>query len=106
MPKDKNIYTDPKNEDLRIRAAKGMAGQLEEPPTVKALRERIYTQAQEIDSLRTLCAVLYTGPALDTDEGELQDKREHPFINFRTDSPETIRQKIIERADKHNQSSN
>lgn len=84
--------------DLQVRAAKGMAGQLEESPTVTKLREKIAEQEKEIESLRHLCGALYAGPALYLDDGEIQDNRDTPFIDFLRDPPEEIRQKIITRA--------
>lgn len=46
-------------------------------------------------------ALAYCGWALYTDDGELQDNRELPQIDFARDSAADIRRKIRERAEKH-----
>jgi hypothetical protein len=70
----------------------------EESPTVARLREGIEERNKEILHLRILAAGLYAGPDLYMDDGEIQDNREHPYIDFLRDEPEVIREKIIERA--------
>lgn len=47
--------------------------------------------------LRTLVAVLFSGPRLYSDDGELQDNAAHPFIDFLRDSPGEIQNKIVHR---------
>lgn len=48
--------------------------------------------------LRSLLAVHYGWPGLYMDDGELQDKRMQPFIDFKRDSVAQIESKIRERA--------
>lgn len=52
---------------------------------------------RENSELRSLLAVAYTGAALYCDDGELQDNRMLPAIDFKRDDPETIRQKMYRR---------
>jgi hypothetical protein len=54
--------------------------------------------SEQSDAWREGWARAYAGSDLYTDDGELQDSRMQPFIDFRRDSAETIRQKIVERA--------
>lgn len=54
--------------------------------------------SEQSDAWREGWARAYAGSDLYTDDGELQDNRMQPFIDFRRDSAETIRQKIVERA--------
>ena len=50
-------------------------------------------------ALRQLLALWYSGPGLlYTDDGELQDNSKHPCIDFLRDSPETLAEKMRERA--------
>lgn len=51
----------------------------------------------EAIALRVLLARSYAGPALYSDDGELQDNSNHPFIDFRRDSVDTIKSKLLER---------
>lgn len=48
--------------------------------------------------LRVMLAWAYAGSALYTDDGELQDNRSYPFIDFNNDSVEDIDSKLGERA--------
>lgn len=52
----------------------------------------------EVESLRLLLADIYSGAHLYRDDGELQDSRTHPFIDFRRDSVDAIERKIFVRA--------
>ena len=54
--------------------------------------------AGEVERLRTLLAFAYAGPALYRDDGELQDGRAHPTIDFRRDSVDEIERKMGDRA--------
>ncbi len=56
--------------------------------------------AIENAELRCMLAWACAGPALYHDDGELQDNREQPFIDFRRDSIDEIRVKTAERARK------
>ena len=47
--------------------------------------------------LRSLLAASYAGAMLYNDDGELQDNREQPFIDFLRDSPDEIERKMSER---------
>lgn len=87
--------------DLQVRAAKGMAGQLEESPTVTRLREKVNEQEQEIRSWRILTGVLFSGANLIMEADRIMDTQGDPIIDFLNDSPEEIREKIMARAD-HN----
>lgn len=49
-------------------------------------------------TLRTMLAICYAGSALYRDDGELQDSRSHPFIDFKRDSVREISRKMGERA--------
>jgi hypothetical protein len=53
---------------------------------------------RENQQLRTMCAVAHAGSALYKDDGELQDSRAIPFIDWRRDSVDEIRRKLGERA--------
>lgn len=44
-----------------------------------------------------LLAVIYSGAMLYADDGELQDSRQIPVIDFKRDDPSTIRAKMLER---------
>lgn len=52
----------------------------------------------ESRKLRELLAVSYAGVHLYTDDGELQDNREQPAIDFLRDSADEIRAKMQQRA--------
>ncbi len=47
--------------------------------------------------LRTLLATCYAGADLYTDDGQLQDNRRQPFIDFGNDSVDEIDCKLMER---------
>ena len=48
--------------------------------------------------LRRLLALTYSGTSLYGDDGELQDTKVQPFIDFKRDSADEIEDKIQERA--------
>lgn len=54
--------------------------------------------AATVERLRGLFASAYSGAALYTDDGELQDSSRRPFIDFKRDSIDDIEKKIAERA--------
>lgn len=51
----------------------------------------------ESESLREMLAHLYAGPDLYSDDGELQDARAVPFIDFKRDTAADIRCAMVER---------
>lgn len=72
-----------------------VAEYLEANPT-----KRPQTPTSENWLLRQMLALRVGGPHLYTDDGELQDNSEHPAIDFKRDSAELIRQKLIQRAER------
>jgi hypothetical protein len=52
----------------------------------------------EINQLRRLLCFVYAGAAAYTDDGELQDNRTLPLIDFRRDTPQEIQNKMLERS--------
>lgn len=52
---------------------------------------------QENLELRVMLAFSYSGSELYADDGELQDSKCHPFIDFKRDSVITIREKMMAR---------
>lgn len=53
---------------------------------------------EENEELRKLLAFNYSGTALYADDGELRDNRRHPPIDFKRDSVDEIKQKMMIRA--------
>jgi hypothetical protein len=47
--------------------------------------------------LRKMLAWTYSGFSLYCDDGELQDSREHPFIDFKRDSIQDLQSKMEQR---------
>lgn len=47
--------------------------------------------------LRIMCALAHAGIHLYSDDGELQDSRTHPFIDWKRDSVEEIQEKLLQR---------
>lgn len=69
-----------------------------------ACEQRCKTLEAEVEELRAdgsivreLLAINYSRGRLYTDDGELQDNRTQPFIDFRRDPAHVIREKIVER---------
>ena len=56
-------------------------------------------QEAENEQLREMLAHLYAGSALYCDDGELQDSRASPFIDFKRDSVADIRCAMVERGE-------
>lgn len=54
--------------------------------------------ASENRELRIMLAIAHAGLSLYTDDGELQDNRVQPFIDFKRDSVSEIERKLRERA--------
>jgi len=61
--------------------------------------ERKNKEADEI-RLRQMLAYCYAGSDLYSDDGELQDNRQIPHIDFRRDSVETIQEKVTAQRDR------
>lgn len=61
------------------------------------LREDVEKYKKDNKQLRIMLAVSYGGPLLYSDDGELQDNRMLPYIDFVRDTPETISKKFTER---------
>lgn len=64
---------------------------------IDSLNAQIEFYKAENKELRRMLCVQYSGIHAYMDDGEAQDNGERPFIDFMQDSPETIRQKFIER---------
>lgn len=62
--------------------------------------------AAENRELRIMLAIAHAGLNLYTDDGELQDNRCHPWIDFKRDSVAQIEQKLHERAFKRERQHN
>jgi len=66
--------------------------------TVQNLRDEILELTTENRELRIMLAIAHAGLDLYTDDGEFQDNRVQPFIDFRRDSVAEIERKLRERA--------
>lgn len=57
------------------------------------------TEELEVENreLRIMLAIAHAGLSLYTDDGELQDNRVHPFIDFKRDAVAEIERKLHER---------
>ena len=65
---------------------------------IESLRAKLAAAEKDAEMLRVLLAVIYCpSPALYSDDGELQDSRERPHIDFRRDSVADIEAKMRER---------
>ena len=60
--------------------------------------ESAWKALTEITQLRRMLGILYAGPLAYTDDGELQDNRTTPFIDFMKDTPQEIQAKMRERS--------
>ena len=69
------------------------------PHTLRAILAHVEAQAAENEQLREMLAHLYAGSALYCDDGELQDNRASPFIDFKRDSVADIRSAMVERGE-------
>jgi hypothetical protein len=61
-------------------------------------KEELATLRTENRELRIMCAIAHCGLALYHDDGELQDSREYPWIDWKRDSVSEIEAKLHERA--------
>ncbi len=66
---------------------------------IAAIIAHVDAQAAENEHLREMLAHLYAGSALYCDDGELQDNRASPFIDFKRDSVADIRSAMVERGE-------
>lgn len=69
------------------------------PPNMSAILAHVDAQVAENEQLREMLARLYAGSALYCDDGELQDARAEPFIDFKRDSVADIRRAMVERGE-------
>lgn len=69
------------------------------PANIAAILAHIEAQAAENEQLREMLARLYAGSDLYCDDGELQDARAEPFIDFKRDSVADIRCAMVERGE-------
>jgi hypothetical protein len=65
-----------------------------DPGSAESLLATLKEQNRE---LRTMCAIAHCGLALYHDDGELQDTREQPWIDWKRDPVEEIQRKLYER---------
>ena len=73
------------------------------PANMSAILAHIEAQAFENEQLREMLAHLYAGSDLYCDDGELQDARATPFIDFKRDSVADIRYAMVERNERKEQ---
>lgn len=64
----------------------------------EAWQQSALLAGKDVERLREMVAMAYSGIALYCDDGELQDNRVHPFIDFKRDSVEEIDRKMQLRA--------
>ena len=70
----------------------------EREPRWKWIRIRIDDMAKDDRTLREMVAINYSGASLCMDDGELQDGRVHPPIDFRRDPVQEIKAKMAQRS--------
>lgn len=73
------------------------------PANIAAILTHVEAQEAEIEQLREMLAHLYAGSDLYCDDGELQDARAEPFIDFKRDSVADIRCAMVERNERKEQ---
>lgn len=73
------------------------------PANMTAILAHVDAQAAENEQLREMLARLYAGSDLYCDDGELQDARAEPFIDFKRDSVADIRCAMVERNERKEQ---
>lgn len=73
------------------------------PENIAAILAHVDAQAAENEQLREMLARLYAGSDLYCDDGELQDARAEPFIDFKRDSVADIRCAMVERNERKEQ---
>lgn len=73
-------------------------GPLYTHPQSSALPDEVVKDAERNEKeLRRMLCICYAGPAAYMDDGEAQDARTHPFIDFMRDTPAEIQRKMFER---------
>lgn len=78
-------------------AGQNMTGrQLAEEANTK-LQEQVKSYKDDDFELRCMVAIAFSGSKLYTDDGELQDNSEPPFIDYKRDTVEEIHTKIFQR---------
>jgi len=70
---------------------------------IAAILAHVEAQAAENEQLREMLARMYAGSDLYCDDGELQDARAEPFIDFKRDSVADIRCAMVERNERKEQ---
>lgn len=65
---------------------------------IEALQAERDAAAKDAETGRAILARVYAGAALYCDDGEMQDNREPPFIDFKRDSFDDIREAMMRRA--------
>ena len=70
------------------------------PANIAAILAHVAAQAAENEQLREMLARLYAGSDLYCDDGELQDARATPFIDFKRDTAADIRCAMVERKER------
>ena len=73
------------------------------PANIAAILAHVEAQEAENEQLRAMLARLYAGSDLYCDDGELQDARAEPFIDFKRDSVADIRCAMVERNERKEQ---
>ena len=73
------------------------------PENIAAILAHVEAQEAEIEQLREMLARMYAGSDLYCDDGELQDARADPFIDFKRDSVADIRCAMVERNERKEQ---
>ena len=70
----------------------------QEVPAVPVGSGELVLLREENRELRIMCAIAHAGLALYHDDGELQDNREHPYIDWKRDPVRRINEALAERA--------
>jgi len=73
------------------------------PTNIAAILAHVEAQKAENEQLREMLARLYAGSDLYCDDGELQDARATPYIDFKRDSVAEIRCAMVERNERKKQ---
>jgi hypothetical protein len=85
-------------DQMRAYAAAAVAAEGERWKEPADERKQVEHADAENRALRRLLAVRVSGASLYTDDGELQDNSQRPFIDYYCDSPAEIHRKLQERA--------
>lgn len=87
----------------RARILLGEAGVNMTVKQAERILAHVEAQEAENEQLREMLARLYAGSYLYCDDGELQDARAEPFIDFKRDSVADIRCAMVERNERKEQ---